>query len=276
MLLARSAISRGMVAEKNSVWRLAGSFVDDLADVVDEAHVEHAVGFVEHEDLDAVEVQGALLHEVEQASGRRNQHVDAAREGADLAAERDPADGECHARSQIAPVGLEALDDLRGELAGRAQHQHAAGARFGPARVLGEMIEDRQREGRGLAGSGLCDADDIACCEHLRDGLRLDRRRGGILLVFECAGDGFGEAELEKRGQCRIFHVAKPAGLQKGAVAGSRGEAGHPAWSGLSMSSEMKRRVENQDVEFVHATRGWLLLDEVEWPSISTSRHVAT
>jgi hypothetical protein len=32
------------------------------------------------------------------------------------------------------------------------------------------------------------------------------------LLVFECAGDGFGEAEFEKSGQCRIFHVAKRAG----------------------------------------------------------------
>ena len=41
-----------MVAEKNSVWRFFGSLRDDLADVVDEAHVEHAVGFVEHEEFD--------------------------------------------------------------------------------------------------------------------------------------------------------------------------------------------------------------------------------
>ena len=95
---------------------------------MDEAHVEHAVGFVEHEDLDAVEVDGALLHEVEQPAGRRHQDVDAAGERADLAAERNPADGERDARTQIAAVGLEAFDDLGGELAGRAQHQHAAGA----------------------------------------------------------------------------------------------------------------------------------------------------
>ena len=59
MWLARSAISRGMVAEKNSVWRLRRQLGDDPADVVDEAHVEHAVGFVEHEHLDAVERDGA-------------------------------------------------------------------------------------------------------------------------------------------------------------------------------------------------------------------------
>ena len=72
------------MAEKNSVWRLAGSLADDPADVVDEAHVEHAVGFVEHEDFDAVEADGTVLHEVEQASGCRDQDVDAAGERADL------------------------------------------------------------------------------------------------------------------------------------------------------------------------------------------------
>ena len=36
---------------------LARQLADDAADVVDEAHVEHAVGFVEHEDFDAIEVQ---------------------------------------------------------------------------------------------------------------------------------------------------------------------------------------------------------------------------
>src|SRR5262245_36239762 len=77
--------------------------------------------------------------------------------------------------------------------------------------MLGEMIEDRQREGRGLAGSGLCDADDVARRQHLRDGLGLDRGGGGVLLVFECAGDGFGEAEFEKGSQCRIFPVARRA-----------------------------------------------------------------
>ena len=49
---ASSAMSFGMVAEKNSVCRLIGSLRDDFADVVDEAHVEHAVGFVEHQELD--------------------------------------------------------------------------------------------------------------------------------------------------------------------------------------------------------------------------------
>ena len=50
---------------------------DDLPDVVDEAHVEHAVGFVEHEHLDAGEPQRVALDQVEQAARRGDQHVDA-------------------------------------------------------------------------------------------------------------------------------------------------------------------------------------------------------
>ena len=174
---------------------------DDRADVVDEAHVEHAVGFVEHEDLDAVEPHRAHLHEIEQPARGRHQHVDAADQIADLAVDRHAADGERDARTDMAAVGLEAVDDLRGQFARRAQHQHAAGALLKALLAVGEMMEDRQREGGGLAGSGLCDADDVARGQHLRNGLGLDRRRVGVLFLYESAGDGLGKAELKKGAQ---------------------------------------------------------------------------
>ena len=55
---------------------------EDALDVGNEAHVEHAVGFVEHEDLDAREVDVALADVVEQAAGRGDEDIDAAREAA--------------------------------------------------------------------------------------------------------------------------------------------------------------------------------------------------
>ena len=57
---------------------------DDLADVVDEAHVEHAVGFVEHQTFDLVEAQRIALDEIEQAARRGDQNVDAVEQRADL------------------------------------------------------------------------------------------------------------------------------------------------------------------------------------------------
>ena len=51
---------------------------DDFADVVDETHVEHAVGFVEHEAFDAVEPKRIALHEIEQPARRGDENIDAA------------------------------------------------------------------------------------------------------------------------------------------------------------------------------------------------------
>jgi hypothetical protein len=43
-----------------------------------EAHVEHAVGFVDDEDVDLAQHQLAALEVIEQAARRGNQNVDAA------------------------------------------------------------------------------------------------------------------------------------------------------------------------------------------------------
>ena len=86
-------MSRGIVAENSSVWRLRRQRRDDLADVADEAHVEHAVGLVEHEHLDAATAATwPCSHEIEQAARRRDQHVDAARERLDLRLLADAAE----------------------------------------------------------------------------------------------------------------------------------------------------------------------------------------
>ena len=52
---ASVAIVAGIVAEKNSVWRSRRQQLHDPPHVVDEAHVEHAVGLVEDEDLDVAQ-----------------------------------------------------------------------------------------------------------------------------------------------------------------------------------------------------------------------------
>ena len=89
--------SPSSVAENSSVWRVAGRHPDDPVDDGLEAHVEHAVGLVEDEQLDLVERDGAAVDQVEQAAGRGDEHVrarrllglvvdaDAAVDGGDLA-----------------------------------------------------------------------------------------------------------------------------------------------------------------------------------------------
>ena len=111
----------------------------DAADVADEAHVEHAIGFVEHEEGDAAELHVAALDQVEQTAGRGDQDVDAARQRLDLAAVAQTADDGAEAQAEAATVGVEAAGDLHRKLAGRRQHE---GAR---ALGLGAFAGSRQR-----------------------------------------------------------------------------------------------------------------------------------
>ena len=211
MASASSAMSFGMVAEKNSVCRLIGSLRDDFADVVDEAHVEHAVGFVEHQEFDLVELQPVALDEIEQAAGGRHQDFDALHDRADLAAHRHAADRQRRGQADVAAIGVEAVEDLAGQFAGRREHQHAAGLGLRPDPVFQNAVQDRQREGRGLAGAGLGDADDVAAGDGERDGLGLDRRGRVVIFFLECTRNGFGKAEILKGGQKRVLSIKRQA-----------------------------------------------------------------
>jgi hypothetical protein len=178
---------------------LLGDRRHDAAHVLDEAHVEHAIGFVEHEEADMSETGMALLHQVEQAARRGDQDVDAAIERLDLAAEAQPADHHAEAQAEATPVGVERTGDLDGKLARRRQHQRARALGLGAAVLGGEVLEHRQREGRGLAGAGLGDAQHVAALQQQRNGAGLDRRGGDVVGGVQRTQQRLGQAEVRKR-----------------------------------------------------------------------------
>ena len=165
-------ISGGMVAVKNKRLARERHQLADALDVGDEAHVEHAVGFVDDQQFDAGEQQAAALGMVEQAAGRRDQHVDAADELGVLIVERHAADDERDVELVVLAVFLEMLGDLGGQFARRLEDERARHARARAA--LLQHGEHRQHEGGGLAGAGLGDAEHVAPRENVRDGLLLD------------------------------------------------------------------------------------------------------
>ena len=89
---ATPSISFDIVAEKSSVCRVAGVAATMLPDRGQEAHVEHPVGFVEHQHLQRREIDVALLHQIDQAAGRGDHEIDAALERLDLRALADAAE----------------------------------------------------------------------------------------------------------------------------------------------------------------------------------------
>ena len=66
-----------MVAENIIVWRRSGQQAKDPSQVGREAHVDHAIGLVEHQDLDVLEVHALPSVEIEQPSRGGHEQVHA-------------------------------------------------------------------------------------------------------------------------------------------------------------------------------------------------------
>ena len=81
----------GMVALKSAVWRWRGRAGQDRLDVDDESHVEHPIGLVEDDGVDAVEPQLAAPDEVEHPTRRADHDLRAALEALDLLVHRRAA-----------------------------------------------------------------------------------------------------------------------------------------------------------------------------------------
>ena len=114
---------------KQQVLALRRQCRQHLADIADETHVEHAVGFVQHQDLDARQVDGALLHVVEQAARRGDQDVDALLQHLDLRMDANAAKNHGGRQFQVFAVSPHAFLDLCREFAGGGQDQGADKAR---------------------------------------------------------------------------------------------------------------------------------------------------
>ena len=97
----------------------------DAPDVGDEAHVEHAVGFVEDDELDLAEVDALLLHVVEQAAGRGDDDLAAFAQFGGLRLDVDAAIDADRAQRQVLAVGDDALVHLHRQFARRRQDQAA-------------------------------------------------------------------------------------------------------------------------------------------------------
>ena len=62
-----------------------------------------------------------------------------------------------------------------------------------------QAVERRQHEGRGLAGAGLGDAEQVAAGQDRRDRLALDRRRLRVIFRRKRVEQGLGQPKLMKR-----------------------------------------------------------------------------
>ena len=170
---------------------LLRQLAQDPLDVVDEAHAQHLVGFVEHQAAQPGDIEGALTHVVHHPAGGADHDLNPALELVDLIAEvRAAVEGQDPQVGKFGGVALEGVGHLDGELTGGGEHQHLGGA-------LGliEGRQHRQGEGRRFAGTGLGLTHQVAAEHQLRNGSRLDRGGLAVADLREGFEDSVGEAE---------------------------------------------------------------------------------
>ena len=131
------------------------------------------VRLVQHEGLDTVEAQLALLLQVQQAAGTADDDLRSSPQRIDLFLGGYTAENghglDAREAGQVANLRV----DLARQFAGRRHDQDP-----GSGSIVGqEFLEQRQCEGRGLAGSGLGQAQDVAALEGSGNGAHLDRAR---------------------------------------------------------------------------------------------------
>ena len=184
------------------------------------AHVEHAVGLVEHEDLHLVERAGALVDEVLQAARRGDEDVAAALE---LVALRVVAHASHHGDARVTGApgdGPAHVLDLLGELTRGRDDEHERALRGdaatrAPAGHVRQVVHGGQQERRGLAGAGLGGGEHVLAVEGVRDRGCLHGRGRGVAHVGHRGEHFVGEAEV---GKGRAIARRGPGGRHVGGV----------------------------------------------------------
>ena len=166
----------------------------DLLDVTDEAHVEHAIGFIEHQDLDTIELDGVLLGQIHQPARRGHQHISAAAQAHHLRVDLHTAEHHVGAQIKVARISRHVLTHLGRQFAGGCEHQrsHDVVAGMGP---MAQPLQHRQGEPGGLACAGLGGGHHIPALQHCRNALLLNRRGRGVALLQHRLHDRPAQAE---------------------------------------------------------------------------------
>ena len=151
------------------------SRLDDFGHVLDEAHVQHLVRFIQDHGVDRVEADVAPLHMVQQAAGGRDDDLRMALERGDLAGDGLAAvdDRDADAVDVLGQSG-QFIADLERQFPGGGQDD------FLDAAVLElDVFQHGDAEGAGLAGARGGNGVDVLAFHHQGNGFGLDR--GGFV-----------------------------------------------------------------------------------------------
>ena len=145
----------------------------------------------------------ALAMKIEQSPRRCDQHVHSASQCRNLGLLADTTEDDRGFELGVVAVLLETFVDLGSQLARWCQDQGTECRLMLPGLTLrrwrAELMEDWKGKRGRLAGTGLGTSQDILAVHHHRNGLGLDRGRGGVSLAMQCTTQRFSQVQIIKR-----------------------------------------------------------------------------
>ena len=101
--------------------------LDDAFHIINEAHIQHTVGFIQNKQFNVLQINIALSAQVIQPSRRCHQHIHSGAEGLGLVILGYTAIDQCTADIRILCIGQEAVINLDGQLTGGGENQGTDG-----------------------------------------------------------------------------------------------------------------------------------------------------
>lgn len=130
---------------------------EDGSDVLDEAHFEHTVGFIENGGPDVGEIEGVFPEKIFDPSRGSHHEMSAMFEGLPLAGDGFPADEQGY--GEVGQVAAEAADfrgDLAGEFPGRTEDDALGDF---PCEI--ELLKKSESEDEGFPAAGIRFPNDV-------------------------------------------------------------------------------------------------------------------
>ena len=149
-----------------------GRLIKDQLNIVDEAHVQHLVGLIQHDDADRIELQRAAPDVIHHATGRTHDEMRAGPQAAQLVLIRLAAVHRQHVDAAVPPYRVRRLSHLHGQFARGREHERLHDAFRGI-----DEFHDRNRECGCLAGARRGLRNDVGAAHQRRNRLLLNRRR---------------------------------------------------------------------------------------------------
>lgn len=144
--------------QKNDLSTL-GKELENVVDLLRETTRQHLIGLVEDEHLHAVRLEETALDHVLDTTGSTNNDLRTVLESLHVITNAGTANAGVALDVHEVTDGDDDLLDLLGQLTGGSENQSLAGLDAGV-----DLLEDRNGEGSGLAGTGLGLSNNIMAC----------------------------------------------------------------------------------------------------------------